>query len=131
MRAEIFALCEAAEQLQGKLTFLGVFDSVVAQDIPLNYGPFSIVARVRFDRLEAGEHRVQIHLVDEDGRQMHPPLFDGSVRINFRPGQSSATMNLTHTIENIQLPAFTTYDINLLIDGEYLATIPLAVRRVT
>jgi hypothetical protein len=132
VRTEIFALCEAAEQLQGKLTFIGVFDTVVAQAVPLDYGPFAVVARVRFERLEAGEHHVEIHLLDEDGRQKYT-LFDGSVRISVKPGPGSAgvaTMNLTHTIGSMAFPAFGGYDVNLLVDDNQIATVPLAIRRI-
>ena len=54
MRLEIFSLCDAATADFGKLSMLGVFDTIWAIKIPAVHPQCAIALRVRFEKIERG-----------------------------------------------------------------------------
>ena len=61
MRIEIFALCDAATADFGKLSMLGVFDTIWVTKTPAIHPQCAIALRTRFERIEIGEHRVAVN----------------------------------------------------------------------
>ena len=80
MEIESFVLCDAATDYRGKLNILGTFDTINAGELPIIWPHCALALRIRFSKIEEGEHRVQISFMDEDGRSIMPPL-DGTVRV--------------------------------------------------
>ncbi|MFH1442189.1 MAG: hypothetical protein ABIH18_09150 [Candidatus Omnitrophota bacterium] len=127
MRIEIFALCDAAIGDLGKLSMLGAFDTIGAVKIPVVYPQCTIALRVRFERIERGEHKVVVHFVDSDGKNVMPPA-QGAITMNFSDEQSSAAANLILNIQGLKLEKFGEYSIDLAIDGQQKASLPLFVK---
>ena len=98
MQIEIFALCDAATGDLGKLSMLGAFDTIWTSKTPAIHPQCTIALRVRFERIERGEHKVVIHFANSDGKNVIPPAQRG-MRINFPDEQGSGSTNL---ILNIQ-----------------------------
>jgi hypothetical protein len=120
----MFVLCDAATDQQGKLNLLGVFDHIWSQTTPARHPSCAVVARLRFTRIEEGDHKVKVTFADEDGNLLLPAL-DGSLKIQFPPDAATVTQNLILNIQGLELKEFGEYTIDLAIDGRQEASTPL------
>ncbi len=127
MQIEIFALCDAATADFGKLSMLGAFDTIGTAKIPVVHSQCAIALRVRFERIERGEHKVIVQFVDIDGKNVIPPA-QGVITMNFPEEQSSGSANLILNIQALKLEKFGQYSIDLAIDGQQKASLPLFVK---
>jgi len=121
---EIFSLCDFANDLGGKLVIVGTFDTITAQEYPAFHPSCSIAARIRFERYESGDHPVQIHLIDQDGRDVLPPL-NGAINVVVPAQQSSAVFNFCITIGQLQIQQEGAYRFDLMMDGAHCRSVPL------
>jgi len=130
MKVEIFTLCDAATtDAAGKLNILGSFDRLNAREAPVTHPQCSLALKLRFERLEEGQKRIRIAFVDSDGASVMPTL-DTTTQVQFRPDDSSATASLVLVIQQLKLPRFGEYSIDLAVDDRHEASIPLLVSPV-
>jgi hypothetical protein len=130
MRVEIFTLCDAATtDAAGKLNILGSFDRLNAREAPVTHPQCALALKLRFERLEEGQKRIRIAFVDSDGASVMPTL-DTTTQVQFRPDDSSATASLVLVIQQLKLPRFGEYSIDLAVDDRHEASIPLLVSPV-
>jgi hypothetical protein len=129
MDIEIFALCDAAADYGGKLSLLGTFDQIMVKQFPVAHPHCSIALRVRFDRIEEGDHRVRISIVDEDGKAVSPNV-DGSIGVRFPPHFLSVSANMVLGINGIKFEKPGRYSIDLAIDARHEKSLPLNVVQV-
>lgn len=130
MQVEIFVLCDAATADFGKLSILGAFDTIWAQAMPLVHPQCAVTLRVRFSLIERGEHKVMVKFIDLDGKDVIPPG-QGSINVNFPDEQGSGSANLILNIHGLKLEKFGEYSIDLVIDGQEKASVPLLVKQRT
>ena len=129
MKVEIFTLCDAATaDSGGKLNILGSFDRLNANSIPVTHPLCALAIKMRFERLEEGQKRISISFVDSDGKAVMPTLDAGS-QVMFPPGESSVTACIVLQIQQMKLPNFGEYSIDLAVDGRHEASIPLFVKQ--
>ena len=126
MEVEIFALCDAAVNYGGKLNLLGTFDNIWAKQFPVAHPHCSVALRVRFERIEEGEHHVHISIVDEDGKSIGPSV-DGSLGVKFPPNSLSACANLVLNINGMKFEKPGRYSIDLALDNRHEKSLPLTV----
>ena len=129
MKIEIFVLCDAATDQHGKLNILGTFDQIHTQQVPIIHPACAIALRMRFDKMEEGSHRIYIELVDPDGRIVLQPM-EGDVEARMAPETDSMAVNLIVNFHRLKLDNFADYQINLAVDGNSVATLPLHVREI-
>jgi hypothetical protein len=129
MTLEVFALCDAATVSGGKLNLLGAFDSVYAAQEPVVHAFCTIALRVRFTRIEEGDHRIRMNVVDEDGHSIMPNL-DGSVSVKFATDDESAVANLLVNIQQLKFEKLGQYSVDLAVDGRHEASLPIFVRKM-
>ncbi len=129
MTIEIIALCDAATVSGGKLNLLGAFDSIGAAQVPVVHSQCAIAVRLRFTRIEEGEHRLKLNVVNEDGRPIMPNL-DGTMGVKFGSEDESAVANFIINIHQLKLETWGQYSIDLAIDGRHEASLPLTVKPV-
>ena len=127
MHVEVFSLCDAATVDGGKLNMLGIFDSIWTTKIPVVHSQCAIALRVRFDRIEEGEHKVLVNFIDADGKHIIPTA-NGKVNIHFADNQRSGTTNLILNIQGLKIEKYGEYSIDLSIDNRNVASLPLFVR---
>ena len=129
MNVEIFTVCDAATtDAGGKLNILGSFDRIHANATPVTHPLCALAIKMRFERLEEGEKRIQISFMDSDGKAVMPTL-DTATRVTFPPGEHGVTACLVLQIQQLKLPNFGEYSIDLAVDGRHEASIPLFVRQ--
>jgi hypothetical protein len=130
MKVEIFTLCDAATtDAGGKLNILGSFDRLNAREAPVMHPLCALAIKLRFERLEEGQKRIRIAFVDSDGAAVMPTL-DATTQVQFRPDESTSTASLVLVIQQLRLPKFGEYSIDLAVDGRHEASIPLFVSRI-
>lgn len=128
MYIEVMSLCDAATEAQGKLNILGTFDTIFSQKLPAVCSHCAVALRVRFNRIEKGEHKIKLNLVDEDGKPILPSL-ETSTKVDFPADFDSGVMNLVLQIQGLKLEKFGRYSLDLAIDGRQEASLPLYLRQ--
>jgi len=128
MNVEVFVLCDAATDYHGKLNILGAFDCIWATKAPVVHPFCAIALRIRFMRIEEGTHPIKINIVDEDGKNIVPPI-DGNLNIKFGTEDESVAANLIINLQGIRFENFGNYSIDLAIHGRHEASLPLFVKQ--
>ena len=129
MNIEAFLLCDAATNPQGRLNVLGAFDNIFAKKIPIKHPACAIAMRIRFEKIEEGDHPMRINIIDEDGNSIGPKL-EGNISIRLGPGLDSYAANIVLNIQGLEFKKYGKYRIDLAIDGQIKGSLPLTVREV-
>jgi hypothetical protein len=130
MRVEIFTLCDAATvDAAGKLNILGSFDRLNAREVPAVHPQCALAIKLRFEPVEEGQKRIRIAFIDADGADVMPTL-DATAEVRFRPEDPTVTVPLALSIQQLRLPRFGEYSIDLAVDDRHEKSIPLFVARV-
>lgn len=126
MHTEVFVICDAATDYNGKLNILGAYDAILGTSIPVKSQPLVFAIRIRFTSEEAGERACDIHAIDYDGRPILP-MFSAKVNVLAPANRDSFAVNLILTVNNVSFPRAGDYRIDLLIDGKVRGSLPLHV----
>ncbi len=127
MKVELFALCDAATNYQGKLNILGTFDAIWTREVPVVHQRCAIALRLRFLRIEEGVHKIKIAIVDADGSAVSKP-FETDAAIQFQDALfSSVGTNMILNFQGIKFEKYGEYSIDLSIDGRHEASLPINV----
>jgi len=129
MNIEAFLLCDCATDQRGKLNVLGAFDSIYARKMPTVHPACTVATRIRFERIEEGEHKVSIAVIDEDGRAIVPRL-NGKISVRAREDVGSSVVNLILNLQRLKFENYGEYRIDLAIDGKVEGSLPFSVREV-
>ncbi len=129
MNVEIIALCDAATESGGKLNLLGAFDCIYAHEIPVIHAQCAISLRIRFSRIEEGEHRIKINVVDADGHAVMPSL-DANIAVSIGPRDESVVTNLILNIHQLKLESWGKFSIDVAVDGRQEASLPLYLKKI-
>jgi hypothetical protein len=128
MNIEILALCDAATDQHGKLNILGAFDAIFVKDLPFTHPHCAVALRMRFQRIDWGKHKVNIHLIDSDGRFVVPSI-DADINIQGQQDKDSLAVNLVINLQNLKFEKYGQYAVNLAVDGRQQASIPLYINQ--
>jgi len=128
MNAEVFSVCDFAQDNAGKLTVVGCFDTITVRGLPAKHPFMSVAARLRFMIHELGKHRIRIAFKDPDGEDVMP-AFDGEIDIS---NLGTDTTSFSFVLNNVgtEFKKAGKYDISLFVDGKAQASIPLYLRKV-
>ena len=129
MNIEAFVLCDAATDSQGKLNILGAFDTIFLQSVPAVHPHCSVAARLRWERIEGEDHKLAIHIINQDGKGVIPPL-EGNIKVGFPHNASTAITNIILNIQGLKLESFAEYSVDLVVDAKHEASLPLYVKLV-
>jgi len=128
METEIFTLCDAAADYQGRLSILGVFDTIFAANLPVSHPHCAVALRIRFSKIEEGKHTLALHIVDSDGKMIVPPL-EGGFEIHLLGNDSEGAINLVLNLQGLIFSSYETYNVNLAIDSQKHDSLPFRVKR--
>ncbi len=127
MNIQVAVLCDAATDDNGKLNLLGAFDTIYTQQLPAVHPQCSIALRVTFSPEDEGPHKLRLNFVDADGRSIMQ-----SIEIPLAvamPGDSHfATRNFIINIQQLKFEAPGLFSIDLSLDDQPQASIPLLVK---
>jgi hypothetical protein len=107
-------LCDFAEATV-KLNALGIgFDTIYAPQTPCMHPHFSLVFQLRSSVVEAGQKAVEIHLIDEDGKDVTAPI---QRQINIPRGNSADVIGrVVMEFVNIEFKRYGTYSVRVAVD---------------
>jgi len=129
MNIEAFLLCDCATDSQGKLNVLGAFDRIYAKQVPVIHPACTIATRIRFLKIEEGNHNVRISVIDQDGKEIAPRL-DNRISVRFEEGVDSTVVNLILNVQRLRIENYGEYRIDLAIDGRQEGSLPFNVIKV-
>ncbi|MEK7441921.1 MAG: hypothetical protein AABZ78_14070 [Chloroflexota bacterium] len=128
MDLEVFTLCDAAADYQGRLSILGIFDTIFAASLPALHPQCSVALRIRFSKVEEGKHNLVLHIVDNDGNMIIPPL-NGDFGIQLPGNDRHGTINLVLNLQGLSFNRYGEYAVNLAIDSNELDSLPFWVKQ--
>ena len=122
-----FALLADAANIsrEGKLNILGAFDRIYGTKFPLQWPRMVLVTRFEASAAEYGsEKSLEIVTLDADGKR----LGSASGKMKIGTGQSGRQIKINHVLPmGMTFPAPGQYSIEILVNGEPKATVPLDV----
>lgn len=128
MNIEIASICDAATAngLGGRLNILGAFDRIFAK-FPLVIPQCSAVFRLRYQRAEAGKHKVRLTIEDVCGHPIVPPMESELPLEEVAPGFDTAAVNLILNMQRLQIARPDKYMVRFSVDEEELSVLPLYI----
>ncbi len=122
-----FALLADAANIsrEGKLNILGAFDRIYGSKFPLTWPRMVLVTRFEASAAEYGsEKSLEIVTLDADGKR----LGSASGKMKIGTGQSGRQIKINHVLPmGMTFPAPGQYSIEILVNGEPKAAVPLEV----
>jgi hypothetical protein len=127
MNIQVAVLCDAATETNGKLSLLGAFDAIYAQQLPAIHPLCSMALRMNFTNAEEGPHQLRLSFVDEDGQGIMPAI-DLPIRVAMPEDAHFITINCIVNIQPLKFDKAGLYSIDVSLDGRQRASIPLLVK---
>lgn len=124
MEIQAAVLCDCAADYRGKLCILGTFDTIVTPSLPSTHPHCAVALRIVFRDADEGSHKVQIRLINEDGKNILPNV-EPELRVTMPEGVFFFSRNLIVNLQQIKFEQAGLYSIDVLLDGLMMARIPL------
>jgi len=124
----LFALCDFAADYAGKLSVIGIFDTMWTKQAPAVLPHCSVAVKFRFEKIEEGQKRLRLSVADADGQPVIPAI-DMPITVGFAPDAHSGTIQLVVNIGGLKLEKFGEYTVDLAVDNRHEGSIPLYVRQ--
>jgi hypothetical protein len=129
MTTEMLTLCFAARPSpNGELNILGATDIIFVPQFPVAIS-CSLVAKLRFQKIEEGIKEIRFSIIDSDGTPLQPAPPPQQINIQIPSGASSASAAIVVSIHNLQVPRAGEYEIGLAVNGRLEMTVPVFVRQ--
>jgi hypothetical protein len=129
MNLDVFTLCDFAQTVPGnKMNIIGTFRTIMARQTPVVHPVCALAILMRFEQIEQGTKNIRVSIIDSDGRAITPTL-DAQLNVQISSDASDASVPFVLVIQQISLPRFGEYSIDLAVDGRQEASIPLYVRQ--
>jgi hypothetical protein len=129
MKVEVFALCDFAADYGGKLSVMGVFDTILTRQMPAVHAHCCIAVKLRFEKIEEGTKKLRLSISDDDGRLLLPPV-EIPLHVAMPPDAHTNALQVVANIGGLKVEAFGEYSIDLALDGRHEGSIPLFVRPI-
>lgn len=127
MNVDVFTLCDFAQNTPGnKMNIVGTFNRIFARQIPAVHPLCALAVLMRFEQIEQGTKNIRVSIIDSDGRPV-VPILEAQLNVQISPNESDASVPLAVVIQQITLPRFGEYSVDLAVDGRQEASIPLYV----
>lgn len=126
MHTDFAFVCDAAEATS-KINALGIgFDTIYANQVPVRHPHFSIVLQLRSSAAEAGQKRIQVNLVDEDGKDVINPI-QGQFNLPRAEGRTYSVGRFVMEFNSVEFKSYGSYTVEVAVEGLEVASIPFRV----
>lgn len=126
MKVDFAFICDYAE-VTGKINALGIgFDTIYAPQVPTKHPHFSLVLQLRASVVEAGPKNMDIHLIDEDGKDIIPVL-RSQITIPLREGAAETLGRVVMEFGNVEFQRYGSYSLRVAVEGLEVAQLPFRV----
>jgi len=132
MDTQVAVLCDYAADYQGKLCVQGAFDTLFARNFPVIHPACSLALRLCLTPEDAGEHKLGISIVDEDGAPLDKERMPivGDLKVALPEGASFFTRNLIMNFQGLKFEKAGCYTVDITLDGEVISSTPLRLVQV-
>jgi len=128
MNIQVAVLCDAATDESGKLNLLGAFDTICTQQLPVVHPQCSVALRVTFTNGDEGNHTLRLNFVDADGRSIMPDFPPVPVAVTLPEDMHFGTRNFIVCFQQLKFDNPGLYSIDVSLDDQPQASIPLLVK---
>lgn len=126
MKIDFAFICDYAE-VAGKISALGIgFDTIYAPQMPCKHPSFFLVVQLRANVVEAGEKTLEVHLIDEDGKDIIS-VVRGKFNIPRPAGGTESIGRIAMQFHNVEFPRYGSYSLHAVIERLDVVDIPLKV----
>jgi hypothetical protein len=129
MKIELLALADFAADYGGKLTVVGLFDTIFARQMPAVHPHCCLAVKLRFDREEEGQKRLRLSICDDDGKLVMPAM-EIPIQVAMPPGAETNTIQVVANIAGMKIESFGEHSIDLELDGRHQGSSPLFARQM-
>jgi len=127
MNIQVAVLCDAATDDNGKLNLLGAFDTIYAPQLPAVHPQCAVALRVTFMSGDEGGRKLALNFVNADGRAIMPPI-EIPAAVALPDDAYFLTRNFIVNIQQLKFAEAGLYSVDIRLDGESRASIPLQVK---
>ncbi len=130
MKTDLFSLCDFAADYNGKLSVIGVFDSLYTKQDSAAVRQCSVALRLRYDNKDEGKHTIKLSLSDGEGKTVVQLV---ETEIDLRASETAPTsiLQLALSLGNLTLPRIGIYSVDLHVDSRQVSSTPLYLYKVT
>ncbi len=126
MKPDFAFICDYAE-VTGKINALGIgFDTIYAPNVPTKHPSFFLVIQLRANVVEAGEKTLEVHLIDEDGKDILP-ILSGKFSIPKPTAGTESIGRIAMQFHNVEFPRYGSYSLHAVVEGLEMVRVPLRV----
>lgn len=126
MNTDFAFICDFAEAT-AKINALGIgFDTIMATQLPIRHPHFSLVLQLRASPAEAGQKRIQVNMVDEDGHDVIPAI-QGQFNLPRTEGRTHSTGRFVMEFNSVEFKSYGQYTVTVAVEGLEVASIPFRV----
>lgn len=127
MNLQAALLCDAATDDHGKLNLLGAFDTICSAQMPVVHPQCAVALRLTFTSGDEGEHQLKLAIVDADGQGLLAPI-EVPVTVALPDDTHFGSRNFIFNLQQLRFEAPGLYAVDVMLDGEQAASVPLQVR---
>jgi hypothetical protein len=128
MNIQVAVLCDAATDENGKLNLLGAFDTISTPQLPVEHPQCSVALRVTFFSGDEGKHNLRFNFVDADGKPIMPDFPPIPIEVLLPEDMHFGTRNFIVNIQRLKFENPGLYSIDIALDDQPQASIPLLVK---
>jgi len=129
MNIQAALLCDAATDDNGKLNLLGAFDTIYTPKMPAVHPQCAVALRATFLSDDEGDRKLTLNFINADGR----PIMQGielPVPVALPDDAHFLTRNFIINIQQLKFNEPGLYSVDVRLDGNPQASIPLLVKLV-
>ena len=129
MKIELLALADFAADYGGKLSVVGIFDTIFARQMPAVHPHCCLAVKLRFDKDEEGPKRLRLSICHDDGKLVLPTM-EIPIHVAMPADAQSNTIQVVANIAGMKIESFGEYSIDLELDGRHQGSSPLFARQM-
>jgi hypothetical protein len=129
MNIQVAVLCDAATDESGKLFLLGAFDTIYAPQMPAVHPQCAVALRVTFFSDDEGDRKLSLNFINADGRAILQDI-PMAVTVTLPDDAHFLTRNFIVNIQQLKFEEPGLYSVDVRLDQETVASIPLLVRQM-
>ena len=131
MDIEIFTICDYANDVNGKLTIVGTFDTINSAKLPAVHLTLSIVVRIRFSKGEANPRSFSLSIVDANDKEIIPPFTQQKLQAVTDSIEQERVSNIVVGVGLIKFNSFGKHSVKLSIDDKEVKALRLTVNKLS
>jgi len=128
MDIQIATLCDHAADYNGKMVISGTFETLAGREFPVVHPSCCLALRICVTPEDAGEHKMEISIIDEDGKKIDPKMpMKANFPVEMPDSISFLSRNIVLNLHGLKFEKEGVYFADIAIDGELMSRVPVRV----